>query len=290
MRLAIIANPISGGGRAFRRLDRLLQVWPHSDWEVELHTTHCMGHAGALAQELKERPPDLLAVCGGDGTLSDVVSNVPEPSFPVALLPGGTANVLAHEFAIPLDPVRAMEIALRRTVRRVDLGILRGRELRHFLLMAGVGLDAYVVSKIRPRKRKMGMAAYYLATLRALVSYSFPEFHVILQGEVFNASSCIIANAASYGGKLVLTPDADMCDGMLDILIVQGKPRISHFRVLLGAWLGKPRDASCARRRVPALRIEGKRGIWVQADGELIGTLPVDVSLSHTSYPLVVPG
>jgi len=290
LRIAIIANPVSGGGRAFRRLNRLLRAWPHSDWDVELHTTRCPGHAGALARELQKQPPDLLAVCGGDGTLSDVASNVPEPSFPVALLPGGTANVLAHEFDIPLDPVRAMEIALRRTVRRVDLGILEGRDHRRFLLMAGVGLDAYVVSKIRPGKRKLGIAAYYAATLRALATYSFPEFRVILPGEVMTASSCIIANAAGYGGGLVLTPDADMSDGMLDLLILQGKPRISHLRVLSAAWLGKPIDDSSSRRRIAALRIEGKRGIWIQADGELTGTLPVDVSLAHAGFPLVVPG
>lgn len=290
MRLSIIANPISGGGRAFKRIKRLVKAWPYAGWEVELYPTRCAEHAGVLARELLDRPPDLLAVCGGDGTLSDVASSVPEPPFPVALIPAGTANVLARELGLPLDPIQSLEIALKRVVKHVDLGVLQGRKLQRFLLMAGIGFDAYVVSRIRPKKRRLGLAAYYLATVRALLSYHFPEFRVVAQEEVLAATSCLVANARNYGGGLVFTPSADMRDGILDVLILQGKPRISHFRLLLSAWRGKPRIDSCIQyRRLKSLRIEGPRGVWVQADGELVGTLPLEVTLSQATYPLVVP-
>jgi YegS/Rv2252/BmrU family lipid kinase len=290
LRLSIIANPISGGGRAFKRIKRLIEVWPYAGWEVELLPTRCAEHAGVLARELLGRPPDLVVVCGGDGTFSDVVSSVPEPPFPVALIPAGTANVLARELGLPLDPIQSLEIALKRAVKHVDLGVLQGRKQQRFLLMAGIGFDAYVVSKVRPRKRRLGMAAFYFATVRALLSYHFPEFHVIVQEEVLDATSCIIANTRNYGGGLVLTPSADMGDGLFDVLILQGEPRIVHFRLLLLSWLGKSNvDPRIQYRRLQSLRIEGPRGVWVQADGELVGTLPLDVTLSHASYPLVVP-
>jgi diacylglycerol kinase (ATP) len=290
LRLAIIANPISGGGRAFKRIARLIDVWPYAGWEVELHATKCPEHAGVLACDLLERPPDLLAVCGGDGTLNEIVSSVPAPPFPVAMIPAGTANVLARELGLPLNPVRALEIALKMSVRRVDLGWLQGRRRRNFLLMTGIGADACVVAKIRPKKRRLGVAAYYIASLRAFLSYGFPEFRVIGPDETLSATSCLIANAGCYGGGLVFTPGAHMSDGLFDVLVLQGKPGIEHFRFLLSAWLGRPRQVSCIqRRRLPALRIEGARGVWVQADGELVGALPIDVSLSHASFPLVVP-
>ena len=290
MRLAIIANPIAGGGRPFKRIERLLRAWPYTGWTAELHPTRCAGHAGALALEILEHPPDLLAVCGGDGTLNDVVSHVPEPPFPMALLPAGTANVLAREIGLSLDPITALDIALRRVVRRVDLGTLQGRSTHRFLSMAGIGFDAFVVSKIRPGRRRLGIGAFYAATLRAFLSYSFPEFLVHVQGETFAATSCLIANARTYGGGLVITPDADMCDGLLDILILQGKPRPSHMRFIISAWFGRPHKASWVRcLRAPIVRIDGARGVWVQADGELAGSLPVDVSLTHASFPLVVP-
>ncbi len=290
MKLAIIANPVSGGGRAFKRLERYIQSWPHEEWKVELHPTRCAEHAGVLAHDLIEDPPDLLAVCGGDGTLHEVASSVPRPPFPVALLPAGTANVMAREVGIPLNPIAALEIALRRVVRHVDIGLLLGRSSRHFLLMTGVGLDAYVVSKMRPARQRLGLASFYLATLRAVATYSFAEFRVRIQEETEAATSCVIANAKTYGGGLILTPDATMNDGLLDILLVQSGDRSETIRFLLSAWLGKPRHSPYIQwRRAPAVRIEGPRGIWVQADGELVGTLPMDVTLSPQTFPLVVP-
>jgi len=290
LRLAIIANPISGGGRTFRRIEQLLKVWPYREWEVEFHATKCAEHAGVLARELLSHPPDRLAVCGGDGTFNDVVSSVPEPPFPVALIPSGTANVLAHELGLPYAAAGALEVAMKGRVRQVDLGILRGNRQHHFLLMAGIGLDAYVVSRIKPKKRKFGIAAFYLASLRALLSYSFPEFNVVAQGETISATSCVVANARHYGGGLVFTPDASMEDGLLDLFLLHEKSRVENCRLLFSAWRGKPsQDVRIQRRRLSALRIEGPRGIWVQADGELKGTLPLDVTISHAAYPLVVP-
>ena len=290
MKLAIIANPISGGGRAFERIKRLQQAWPYPDWEVALHSTRCREHAGELARGLLADPPDLLAVCSGDGTLHEVISAVPAPPFPVAMIPAGTANVLAHELGVPLDPVKALSIALKGSVRRVDLGTVQGRGRHHFLLMTGIGVDAYIVSRIRPKKRVLGMANFYLVSLRAFRSYAYPEFRVVCGGESLSATSCIIANAHSYGGGLVFTPDACMTDGLFDVLILQGKPRVEYFRFILSAWLGKPIQVSCVqRRRLPAVRVEGARGVWFQADGELIGALPIDVTLTPASFPLVVP-
>jgi diacylglycerol kinase (ATP) len=94
--VVIIANPVAGGGRPYRVLARHLKVRAHAGCDIRMVATRCTGHAGELAHELLEDPPDLLAVCGGDGTLNEVVSRVPDPPFPVALIPAGTANVLAR--------------------------------------------------------------------------------------------------------------------------------------------------------------------------------------------------
>ena len=90
-------------------------------------------------RELLGAPPDLLALRGGDGTVNEIASSVPAPPFPVAIIPAGTANVLARELGIPLNPVRAVQIALKRTVRKLDLGRL-GAGMRRFLFVAGSAL------------------------------------------------------------------------------------------------------------------------------------------------------
>ncbi len=291
-RLAIIANPISGGGRSFRKLERYVRHWPHTEWVFDVYPTRCPGHAAVLARELQERPPDVLAVSGGDGTLSEIASSIPFPPFPVAILPSGTANVLARELRLPLDPIRALEIALKGAVRRVDLGSLHGRTSRYFLCMSGIGLDAYVVATLRPRlKKRLGMASYYLATVRAFVTYPLREFRIVIGKDSLTATWCLIANTRTYGGGLVFAQEADINDGLFDVLFIQSKERLAQIRFLLSAWRGKPRPGKIVQCcRAANLRIEGPPGLWVQADGEFVGALPQEATLAHASFPLVVPG
>jgi YegS/Rv2252/BmrU family lipid kinase len=291
MKLTIIANPIAGRGRAYRSIQRYVRQWPHPDWEVELLTTRARNHAGLLARELLAHPPDLLAVCGGDGTVNEIATYVPQPPFPVALLPAGTANVLARELGLPLNPVRALKIALGGTIRKVDLGSLGLESGRRFLFVAGIGFDAYVVSQVRlGLKSKLGIVAYAVAILECLQKYSFPEFQVAVGGRTFTATSCLACNSKRYGGGLLFCPEADMCDGLLDILILEGRRRLALAGFLLQAWLQRPMKGGWIHRlRSDALRIESAEGVSVQVDGELAGGLPLDAGLAHSVFPLIIP-
>ncbi len=289
MRITIIANPVAGRGRAYKIIHRIVRHWPYPDWECEFLPTRCPEHAGVLALEQLSNPPDLLAVCGGDGTLHEVVSRVPDPPFPVALLPAGTANVLARDLGLPFNPARALDIALKRVIRRVDLGTVNARTSHSFLLMAGIGFDAYVASRVRAAvKARLGMFAYVISTLRALATYGFAEFKVAAGGEQYSATSCLVANAKGYGGGLVFTPVADMTDGLFDILVLEGRPRLGYVHFLWNAWRGRPKAYPWVKQfRAPAVQVTGPRGLWVQADGELLGTLPLEISIAPRTFPLV---
>jgi YegS/Rv2252/BmrU family lipid kinase len=291
MKLSIIANPIAGGGHAYRSIQRHISQWTHPGWEVELLATHGQNHAGLIARGLLQRPPDLLAVCGGDGTINEVASHIPRPPFPIAILPSGTANVLARELGLPLDPIRALQIALRQSVRKVDVGELGPGSRRRFLFVAGIGFDAYVVSKVKPGfKTRLGMAAYAIAILNCLRSYSFPEFQVVIGDRTFGATSCLACNAKRYGGGLLFCPNADMSDGLLDILILQGQRRLELAHFLFQAWRKKAQIRDWAHRlQARRLRIEGPEGVLIQADGELAGGLPLEIGLAESAFPLIVP-
>jgi diacylglycerol kinase (ATP) len=238
-----------------------------------------------------EHPPDLLAVCGGDGTINEVATSLPNPPVPIAVLPGGTANVLARELGLPLDPVRALKIALNKSVLRADLGELEGESHRRFIFVAGIGFDAYAVYKARPSlKARIGMAAYAVAIIECLQNYSFPEFYVALNGRSFTATSCLVCNAKSYGGGMVFCPDANMTDGFLDVLIIEGVHRAGMARFLFSAWCGIQENPSWVHRvRTKELSIEGPTSVMVETDGELAGTLPARIHLSPSSFPLVIP-
>lgn len=254
-------------------------------------TTRAPGHAAELTSTQASRPPDVLAVCGGDGTVNEVANGLPDPPFPVAVLPAGTANVLARSIGMPLDPVEAIKVALEGVVLQVDSCVLRGTPDRHFLLMAGAGFDAYVVSRTSSvLKDRIGIAAFYKSTLQCLATYDFPEFTLETEGLSIRATTCVVANSRGYGGGLVLTPSADMTDGLLDIVAVQGKSRVNLALFALTALQGKPRDYPWVRHaKARSVRIDGPPEVMVQVDGEQVGTLPAAAQVMPRSFPLVVP-
>jgi diacylglycerol kinase (ATP) len=291
MKLAIIANPVAGGGRAYKRIRRCVDQWTDPNWQVELLTTNQSHHAGLLAKGLLERPPDMLAVCGGDGTINEIASCIPHPPFPIAVLPGGTANVLARELGLPLDPVQSLKIALKRKVRHVDLGELGSGQNRRFLFVAGIGFDAFAVFSVRPAlKAKLGMAAYVVAILDCLRNYTFPEFQVTTENNAFTATSCLVCNSKRYGGGLLFCPDADMEDGLLDVLVLQGARKIGLARFLFKAWIGIPEKRHWIHRlKAKTLQVEGPSTVLAQIDGELAGSPPYQISLEASAFPLIIP-
>lgn len=291
MKTVIIANPKAGGGRAYKAIHRYVTRWSRPDWDLEILTTEKPGQAGEMALALLKEPPDLLAVCGGDGTVNEVASAISSPPFPIAVLPAGTANVIARELGLPLNPVRALEIGLKRAVRKVDLGELGPGIRRRFVFVTGIGFDAYVVDKVNPSlKDVLGMGAYALAILRCLRTYPFREFEVAAGEKKFRATSCIVANARSYGGGLLFCPGADMRDGLLDILILEQSSRIRLARFLFHAWLGRPERYPWIHRiQCRNVSVSGPEDILIQTDGEPAGTLPVEISLIPETFPLVGP-
>ncbi len=244
-----------------------------------------------MALEQASNPLDLLAVCGGDGTLQEVATALPNPPFPVALLPAGTANVLARIIGLPLDPLAALEIALRRKIQRIDIGVITGATRNAFLSMAGMGLDAHIAACVSAAlKDRLGMPAYALSAIRALAAYDFPEFKVRVNREEVRAAWCLVANSRGYGGGLIFTPDADMCDGLFDVLTVETRSPSAYARILLRAWARLPVNFSEVRCfRADSLAIEGPSTLKFQADGEIIGGPPARIAMLPASFPLIIP-
>src|SRR4051794_31648718 len=160
-RLLVIYNP-AAGRRSARRLRRFLDELARLAVPVTLRATASRGDAEDFARAADPGAFDAVVAAGGDGTINEVVSGLAASDLPLAILPLGTANVLANEIGLPRDPARLAAIAATGPARATWTGEVRSDAgLRRFVMMAGIGFDASVVAAIDPaRKRRLGKLAY----------------------------------------------------------------------------------------------------------------------------------
>ena len=249
------------------------------------------GSGTALAREAIRAGADLVAVCGGDGTINEVVCGMAGSRVPLAVLPAGTANTLARELRLPLNIRAAARLIPSAIPRRLALG--RAGD-RYFLLMAGVGLDAQVIQKIRaPRKEFLGMASYFLETLFYLLARPLTPFAVVAEEKrVKTTFACI--SKAQYYGPFRMIRQADFFSEHFYVYCFPARSRFLYFFYALGlltgqlAWL--PGIHRFPARKVHCEEISGgSHRVPFQVDGELAGRLPCTIEIVPDALTLLVP-
>ncbi len=260
--LGLISNPIAGAGKAGRRAERAAALLEDLGFSVESRSTARPGHARTLAREFAATR-DAVAVLGGDGTVNEVVNGLAGAVVPLAILPGGTVNVLALELGLPFDLTRACALVTSGTRATLDLGRL---EDRWFTLHAGVGLDALTVRTIDPTaKRRFGKLAFVAAGVRAFLDHPQPEFRVVVDGVGYEATFAVVANCAYYAGRFGAAVDADPPGWTVRRRPLRGIRLREHRRVLAGDAPRSPRappgdhDRPRAGGRLRAPRPGGRR-------------------------------
>jgi diacylglycerol kinase (ATP) len=285
-RILIIHNPTSG-----RRRDSLRKVIAHLEemaCRVTVHQTTCRGDAQAVTSRTTSAEYDRIVVAGGDGTVNEVVNGLTPNSPPVALIPMGTANVLAAEIGLSSHPAEIARTIVLGDARPVSLGDVNGRK---FVLMTGVGFDAFVVATVSaPLKRILGKGAYVLASVSQLLRGRLPHFEMHVDGVRYEAASMVIANARFYGGRFVCAPEARMDSPVLHVCLFEraGRWYVAAYALalLLGVLHRMP-----GYRVVPAKHIEIRKpdGAAIQSDGDFIGLTPAQVAVMPRAAWLVFP-
>ena len=207
--MLIVFNPTAGIRRA-HRLWRVLDVMSASGMRLELAETRYAGHATALAREAAAGGERLVVAAGGDGTIAEVANGLNGSGCQMGIIPLGTANVLAHELALPFEPrAVAAALAFGRT-KDVWPGIATGANgSRVFVQMLGAGFDAHVVQHLAlPLKRAIGRHAYVVQAAREVARYRFPTIRVCVDGVETEAGTVIVSKGHFYGGCFVLAPGA----------------------------------------------------------------------------------
>ncbi len=288
-RLVVIHNP-QAGRRRHRRLAAVLALLQDAGCTIDLRPTGRRGDAETLARQVTAAQADVVVAAGGDGTINEVVNGLaaaPGPVPPLAVLPLGTANVLAAEIGLGIG-VKAMARAISHgQPRRIHLGSANGR---HFVLMAGVGLDAQVVAQTDAMlKKHMGKLAYIVQILLQLWRYPFPACRVTIDGRRFDGRGVVVCNGRLYGGIFIAAPKACIEQPGFEVCIMARGGMWNALRYGIALLLGRlPRlkDVTFVNGRHVA--IDGTPGAPVQADGDVVATLPVDIAVAP-SLALIFP-
>ncbi|MEO5337260.1 MAG: diacylglycerol kinase family lipid kinase [Magnetospirillum sp. WYHS-4] len=287
-RILLIRNPTAGGWRA-RRFASVLKRLEGLGCRVTVRDTAARGDAEALSRAATSADFDLVAVAGGDGTLSEAANGLAASGsgLPLAVVPLGTANVLAHEIGMPFDADGIARVLATGTPRPVYPGIANGRL---FLQMAGIGFDAHAVAAVSlPLKRRLGKAAYILAVLKVLAR-PFATCRIEVDGKTFEAASAIVAKGHFYGGRFVFCPGARLEAGTLEVCLLPRTGILNFLRYLTAFGLGAVHRLSDVRVvRGRRLRIEGPTGEPVQGDGDLLTTLPLTIEVRDEPLALIYP-
>ncbi len=292
--IRVVLNPTAGGRRR-RTLERLLVAAADRIGPVELTMTEGAGDGERLA---REAPADAGAVvsAGGDGTFNEVLNGLmqrPGPPLPLGLLPLGTANVLARELGVPLDLEAAVAVLGRARLGALHPARFTGQRHagRSFAVMLGAGFDGRIVARLPSRlKRHVGKSAYAVEVLRELATLPGHDYRVTIDGAIVRAGSVVVTKSRYYGGGFVLAPEARATAPGLHVCLFEQPGRRAHARYLLATLAGRI-GRQPDFRVVPARRvvIEGPTGEPVQADGEVVGALPVTVTDPHEPWPIILP-
>ena len=275
-------------------IDRARDAVTATGATCELALTERAGHAGEIAAA-RGREFDVVLTLGGDGTAMEVAGALAWSDIPIGVLAGGTGNLLARALGTPMKVERAVPALLGGTLKRIDLGVIRGHR---FAVAAGVGIDAMMIEETpRWMKRRLGVMAYSLiatrAALRAVLKRQFFHVRVECDGELIErrAAAVLFANfGAILENRIAFGPGIEVDDGVLDCCIFSPRHLRDALRIM---WRVTRRDfrpdPAILYRKGTRFHIETEPVLSLQADGELLGTTPADVAVEPLAVQLLVP-
>ena len=232
---------------------------------------------------------EAVVTLSGDGLVGCVAGVLRESDGVLGVLPGGRGNDFARVLGIPDDIGAACEVVVRGRERRLDVGDVDGRA---FIGIASCGFDSEANRIANQTTLIKGNLVYTYAALRALAAWRPARFHLELDGRPlsFTGYTVACANSRAYGGGMFMAPDAELDDGLLDVVLCGRGPKRRFLydlpKVFEGRHLGSP---AIHVERAGQVRIRAERPFTVYADGDPIGDLPVTVTAQARQVRVMVP-
>jgi YegS/Rv2252/BmrU family lipid kinase len=309
-RVALIYNPASGQNSRGHRtaIDKALAVLREAGVEAEALETLAPGSAGVLAKEAVRRGCDTVIACGGDGTVHEVLQSLVGTQVALGVVPLGTANALAANLGLQSSPAKAVRKLLTALPVRLPVGKIVYQDAagetrsRYFTVAAGVGADALWISRLDPAlKRRFGYLLYVVEAFRVWATHTFPLFEAAFiegassQPRVEEISELLVVRIRNFGGALNnFIPGATLHNELLRLVAFKTRSRLRYFRFLIAALFGYSRSTP-EIEMIDAVSVEcrpcngSSARIFVEADGEILGHLPVRIEIVPDAITLLIP-
>lgn len=292
-KIKFIINPSSGRQNMEKKIDNLSKMLLDDGYIIGKRFTNKKYDAMFEARESCKEGFDLIIVCGGDGTVNEVVKGIvtSDNKVPLAILASGTVNDFANHLQIPRTAEEFFKMIKKENIVEVDLGKANSD---YFVNVAAGGLLTKVGYQVpSDLKAVLGRMAYYLEGLRELVSQGLEPVKVKITSEEFTGEEeillFVVSNSSSIGGFKRLAPEADVLDGLLDVVLIKnadiGELANIFLNVLTGEHIRHPKVIYYKTR---AVKIEAEDDLVIDIDGEYGGQLPADFKVIPKGLKILV--
>jgi YegS/Rv2252/BmrU family lipid kinase len=286
--LAILVNPASGGGRGTKLLPRVEQALDARRAVFRVQRTKGLEHGVRQALAAIEAG-ELPVVMGGDGLIGAVGGAMAGSEVPLGIIPGGRGNDLARGLGIPESPEEAVEVLLGGESRRIDVGEVNGAR---FLGIVSVGFDSEANRVANETRFLRGSLVYAFAALRTLMRWKPARFTVRVDDERhrFTGYSVSVANNRAFGGGMFIAPDAELDDGLFDVVSVGAVGKLRFVANLPKVFKGTHVEEDEVQVfRARHLELTASSPFPVYADGEHISDLPASLRVLPRTLSVIVP-
>ena len=288
-RLCLIVNPHAGGGRTAGALPAVEAALRERGHEVRVERTLSLQHAIELGQAAVAGG-EVAVSFGGDGLAGAVAHALRETGGTLGVLPGGRGNDFARKLGIPPEPQQATEVLAHADPMTVDVAEVDGRT---FLGIASYGFDSDVQDIANDTTVVKGQLVYVYATLRALAAWKPVRLRFAADGAAqreVSGYAVAACNSGVFGGGMALAPDADLEDGLIDVVVTGDKPKLGYLanlpKVFKGTHVKAPELELFQARE---LLVDAERPFRIYADGDPIGTTPATIRAVPGALRVLVP-
>lgn len=294
-RVTVLTNPLSGHGNAPHAAERAVAQFQRRGVDVCAIVGTDAAHARRLVDDALEAGTDALVVVGGDGVISLALQALATGDVPLGIVPAGTGNDHAREYRLPTgDPEAAADIVVAGRTESVDLGRIvdASGAVKWFGTVMAAGFDSLVSDRTNRMRWPHGRMRYNVAMLAEISKLRLLPFRLTFDDDAEVRTDLTLAafgNTRSYGGGMLICPDADHSDGMLDVTMITSASRTRLVRLFPTVFKGTHVDLDeVSTRRAKTVHVECP-GINAYADGDFAAALPVTVSAVPDAVQILVP-